>query len=351
MIGSIKRIVLRIFHVLGCWRILSWGMDKFPGKRKLVVFTFHRITDAEKDRHYYLNYDRGQDKIEFANQIEAISRFFEVVNLETFIDIVVGKRKPRTHTALLTFDDADSEFLTQALPALKRYNYPSVVYTPTDFVDTDRRFWHLRVSNAIENINEELWDKIKLDSTGLPESIGSIIRDADISSTEAKTATCQLLVNSLNHLEQTQIDKILDRMEEITGKRYTLGIECLSWDDHRKLSKQGVKFDSHTAYHRKLGELEPEEIRLELTESKLELEKQLGIEVLSICYPAGSYSRAVVEIAPQCGYTVGFTTKPGICKYPIEGGALFELPRFIIYGREAFEIEAFFARHIFGNFD
>jgi len=349
MIGSIKKFIARILHIFGLWQLLLWAMDKIAGKRRLVVFTFHRVRDPHSDRYYYLNYDRGQDAIEFANQIKVISSLFEVVDLETFIEIITGKRKPGRHTALLTFDDADSEFLMQAFPVLKRFNLPSVVYTPTDFVDTDRRFWHLRVSNAVENLNEELWEKIKSDTDGIPESIRSIISNADISSVAAKTKTCQQVVNTLNHFKQNEIDTILDRVEDITSRRYTLGIECLSWDDHRMLSTQGVRFDSHTVNHRKLGELTPEEIRLELLESKIELEKQLDMEVLSICYPAGSYNETVVEIAPQCGYSVGFTTKPGLCKYPIEGKELFELPRFVIYGREIHEIELDIGKRLLGK--
>ncbi|MDH4157028.1 MAG: hypothetical protein OEW00_07120, partial [candidate division Zixibacteria bacterium] len=52
----------------------------------------------------------------------------------------------------------------------------------------------------------------------------------------------------------------------------------------------------------------------------------------AICYPQGSVSDAVVALAQKTGYTLGFTTRPGVCPCPAAAADLFYLPR---HGLEA----------------
>jgi peptidoglycan/xylan/chitin deacetylase (PgdA/CDA1 family) len=61
--------------------------------------------------------------------------------------------------------------------------------------------------------------------------------------------------------------------------------EFLTWNEVRELRKSGIEFGSHTVNHPKLVELDWPQIRSELSNSKSEIEQQLGEPVTSFCYP------------------------------------------------------------------
>jgi peptidoglycan/xylan/chitin deacetylase (PgdA/CDA1 family) len=63
-----------------------------------------------------------------------------VIDLVTFLR---GILKPFTlpeRSALLTFDDGYRSVLTVALPSLRRFQYPAVLFVPTDFIGSHNSF-------------------------------------------------------------------------------------------------------------------------------------------------------------------------------------------------------------------
>ena len=72
-----------------------------------------------------------------------------------------------------------------------------------------------------------------------------------------------------------------------------------------------IRFSSHTHTHPKLGEINEGEIRDELTTSKRLLEGIIKDEVKSLCFPKGSFSKSVIEIAEELGYKEQYSSLPG----------------------------------------
>jgi peptidoglycan/xylan/chitin deacetylase (PgdA/CDA1 family) len=60
---------------------------------------------------------------------------------------------------------------------------------------------------------------------------------------------------------------------------------CLTWGEVRHLHEQGVQFGSHTVNHPQLADLSWPEIQFELSNSKAEIEHQLGETITTFCYP------------------------------------------------------------------
>jgi peptidoglycan/xylan/chitin deacetylase (PgdA/CDA1 family) len=77
----------------------------------------------------------------------------------------------------------------------------------------------------------------------------------------------------------------------------------MSWDELKTLDKSplfGVY--SHTKSHPKLTEITPEELTIELVESKKKLEQELGGARKFIAYPYGDYNLNVINAAQKAGY-------------------------------------------------
>jgi peptidoglycan/xylan/chitin deacetylase (PgdA/CDA1 family) len=109
------------------------------------------------------------------------------------------------------------------------------------------------------------------------------------------------------------------------------GFEVLTNAQMRELHAGGVTIGSHTISHRSLARLSPEELLIEVRDSKAKLEDVIGAPVTSIAYPFGTlgdFSRAVAECCEEAGYTTGFTSLHGPLKR-LRGAPLerFLLPR------------------------
>jgi peptidoglycan/xylan/chitin deacetylase (PgdA/CDA1 family) len=79
----------------------------------------------------------------------------------------------------------------------------------------------------------------------------------------------------------------------------------LSWDQLRAIAGAGIEIGGHTISHPQLDQLPPDLLRKELTDSKSELESQLGQPVTGVAYPFGYSSRLVRAQAACGGYEYG----------------------------------------------
>jgi len=90
----------------------------------------------------------------------------------------------------------------------------------------------------------------------------------------------------------------------------------------------GVSFEAHTATHPKLAEIGAADARRELADSKDALEQKLGTQIKTLCYPYGSVSEAVQDMAGEIGYTQAVTTEFGRVR---PGDGPLRLPRISVY--------------------
>lgn len=104
----------------------------------------------------------------------------------------------------------------------------------------------------------------------------------------------------------------------------------MTWEQIELLYNSGMEIGSHTMTHADLTGLEDiKAIRSELVQSREVLEERLGVPVQSFCYPAGSYSPAIMEQVRLAGYTNAVITAPGN-----QIGSLYEIPRRRVLGGE-----------------
>ncbi len=83
----------------------------------------------------------------------------------------------------------------------------------------------------------------------------------------------------------------------------------MSWDELKELSADPlVTIGSHTVTHpNDITLLSPDEMQKELTDSKAELEKQLGKPVPFLAYPDGKNNQVVQDLSKACGYKMAFS--------------------------------------------
>ncbi len=83
----------------------------------------------------------------------------------------------------------------------------------------------------------------------------------------------------------------------------------LSEDQIREMAASGrIHFGSHTKSHRKLYELEADEMELELVQSRRRIEELTGMKVSALAYPNGVCDAAAELAAAENGYLYCYTT-------------------------------------------
>lgn len=91
----------------------------------------------------------------------------------------------------------------------------------------------------------------------------------------------------------------------------------------KKMYRAGWEIASHTITHPDLTTLDPTALEGELVGSKRALERDLGIEIVNFCYPAGQYDQTVARAVEEAGYRGATTVNPGLA----DRGMPFELNR------------------------
>lgn len=79
-------------------------------------------------------------------------------------------------------------------------------------------------------------------------------------------------------------------------------LATMTWDELRDLVRRGAEVGSHTVSHPHLPELSDADIRRELSESKQEIETELGRPCLELAYPYGEHDERVRAAARTAGY-------------------------------------------------
>jgi peptidoglycan/xylan/chitin deacetylase (PgdA/CDA1 family) len=84
----------------------------------------------------------------------------------------------------------------------------------------------------------------------------------------------------------------------------------MSWEEIRELASAGWEIGSHTRTHPRLTLLDDGKLAAELTGSREDCERELGVPCPSLAYPYGDPDQRVVDAARAAGYTAA-ATLPG----------------------------------------
>ena len=85
----------------------------------------------------------------------------------------------------------------------------------------------------------------------------------------------------------------------------------ITWEEAREMEENGISIESHTVDHKSMTDLSDDQLRVELTESKKKLEKELGHPVNFMAYPTGTYNLHIAQMVKEAGYKGAFTIKYG----------------------------------------
>lgn len=82
--------------------------------------------------------------------------------------------------------------------------------------------------------------------------------------------------------------------------------QTMAWPELREWAERGHEIGSHTVTHPHLTQLDDRQLRLELTESRNEIEDEIGRPCRYLAYPYGEHDGRVRAAAREAGYSAAF---------------------------------------------
>lgn len=92
-------------------------------------------------------------------------------------------------------------------------------------------------------------------------------------------------------------------------------------------AKPMVTIGGHTVNHVKTTECTDEQLRRELEECRLQLERWTGLPVRFFAFPNGAYDDRATALLRECGYSFAVTCENALV---VPGGDLYRVPRFSV---------------------
>jgi peptidoglycan/xylan/chitin deacetylase (PgdA/CDA1 family) len=319
--GKALKKALQIAGTVGLFSAYA-GVRSWFKKHKVVVLAYHRV---DLDSNYPWTITPVTPDI-FELEMEYLHRNYHVIPLDELCNALENLDELPPNTAVVTIDDGYKDVYTNAYPVLKKYNIPATVFLTTGLIGTGELLWTHKVRYLI-------WET-KLDKLEL-QPLGTYSLNSD----NSRILTGNTIVSNLKKIPRKTRDEYIERLVKVCGVDVpdNLGKDLfLNWDEVRAMNNNGINFGAHTVNHPILSRISLDEAKSEILNSKQHIERELGQEVTTFCYPNGEpadFNDEIVDILRDNGFTCSVTLVPEAFATPETGR--YRIPR--ITGASGFE--------------
>ncbi len=260
----------------------------------------------------------GVGRLGFAKQLRMLSRFANVLPLQTALGLIEAGEPLPSRAVVLTFDDGYRDNLELGVPMLERHGLPATFFLVPGFLSGTVGAWWEDLSAAFDRARAAT-----LEFGGTVYPLGSPAER------ETAHAAVRASLKTLDHAsrvaEVARVSELLSPAPSSVGE----GL-FMDWSGAKSLLAAGHEIGSHTVSHAILErETEPGQ-RVEMGESRAALESGLGITVDTLAFPNGSsadYSDVTTRVARDLGYRCAITTTAGLAS---GGDSPYEMRRVVV---------------------
>ncbi len=277
------------------------SLFRFINRNKLLVVMYHGITQKAYDPPVWTQLPVDQ----FRRQLDYLQKHYQLVSLSRAIEALCSGKPLPDRAALITFDDGLKNNFTVAFSLLVERAIPAAIFLTADYIGTENILWV---------------DELYLILREAP-SQGVSLKCANAAAQKHFQAgqiwkSYEILVEELKRSGKGSRDTQMDSLRKTMPVNHNLPTDdfgMLDWNEVRSMHQSGlIEFGVHTATHRILSELTPNEWDEEIAAPKHRLEKEIGATVSAFCYPNGrpniDFRQEHLEYLHQSGYFCAFTT-------------------------------------------
>jgi peptidoglycan/xylan/chitin deacetylase (PgdA/CDA1 family) len=263
--------------------LYSFGINKLLhqiNNKEVIILCFHNISNDVSYSYPHLSVEV------FEKIIIYLKNNFNIIKLDE-----ISKIRNNSRTSIIvTFDDGYKDFISNALPVLKKYNIPSINNIIVGYIESKDVFWSAKLNLILDAVYRRC---INFSFTYKNITFDYIV-EKDASFEKISIA----LLRELYKIDKVERDIFLLRFAEKVNILINSENMLMDWTDLKYCVEHGVAIGSHTLTHDSLtSSFNNEQIIEEILDSKSILEEKLGIEISTIAFPNGLYNESVFKIA------------------------------------------------------
>ncbi len=268
----------------------------------LSIYLFHGVIKKRISSKSVRNYNfKHMEKKKFENYIRFLSNNGKAITLN---DILKKNQKFKGHY-IITFDDGFYNNYKYALPILKKYKVPHIIYLTTNYVDKNLISWIDRVDIAIDRCKRKF-------------VYSSILKKKFVlGKKKNKIIFLNFVRNYCKSLKQTDLNKfteiLLKDLKLYSPKSSSSDLDKkLNWKNVVCMSKNNLtQFGAHSHGHNVLGHMSKSQYKKEINLSLKTLLKNTNIKTEHYSYPEGfesSFNDEIIKFLKKNKIKTGVTT-------------------------------------------
>jgi len=304
-----RSFILRILHLAGFFRL--W-LRYHP--KSITILMLHGVMDDEDKVSHWHPFRSYLSRRKLDETLVLLSQYYSFISMDEALVLLESDHPLEKQYCVITFDDGLRNNLTHALPILRRYQVPAIMYLVTDQIEREEPYWFDRLDYALQQsaakINSikvfgKAIDIVNNNRKELKETFLRI-KNAAYKTQHSYAEIHRELLRVIVELEAQSGKSLLDIYQDDPWSKVA------SWSDiESAASEQDILIGSHTVDHSLLGMISDEEMKYQLKASKETLEQHTGKPCLHFCYPNGSLNPKAPEYLKLVGYKSAVTTDPG----------------------------------------
>ncbi|PPR16755.1 MAG: hypothetical protein CFH33_00502 [Alphaproteobacteria bacterium MarineAlpha9_Bin3] len=300
-------------------------------KNKLTIIMYHYVRPIKGSKFPNI---KGLELEEFENQIEYISKYYNVVSTNDYIDSEKSGDTLGKNSLILSFDDGYADHYDYVLPVLKRYNMKGIFF-PVGKPSIERSILDVNKIHFILNATKDFKEVINF----LEMKISSIMKDGFyIENLRSKFYKKNRFdIAEVNYIKRVlQLGLPLQYREQLVKELFAKYVSkdekdfanelYLSIDQLKEMRSYGMEIGSHGYEHFWLDSLNflDQQKDIKKSFSLLKMVQNKG-DKFFFCYPYGGYNKDTLEILNSYNCAAGFTCDVGIFNPSMSN--ILELPR------------------------
>ena len=263
----------------------------------LTVLTYHRIDEL----HAHPDLDPALISApprEFERQVAWLAANARPLSMAELLEIRRSGTRPPPRSVLVTFDDAYRDFAEHASPCLSAHGVPATLFVPTAYPGSPAPgFWWDRLHRALSH-------------RCAPTAIATAAGVLPLATADDRARAHRLLCGWVKRSPPAEAMAEVERIVRSIGSPNTVA-PILSWDELRRLARDGVTLAPHSRTHPRLDGLPLARAREEIAGSRDDLVREIGCCPPAFAFPDGGHHAGLRALLADEGFELAFTTRPG----------------------------------------
>lgn len=283
------------------------------------VFMLHRTADnrvVESD-NYTQHLRRCLDYLR--------KQGYQLISLQQLIQAYPDLRQLPAKSVVFTMDDGYADQAEVIAPVFAEFDCPLTFFVITGLLDQTLWPWDAQVSWLLEQA-----DPGAMAASSVVQQLG-VTEHNHTDRVQLRRA----VVTAMKSLPVSQLDAIIEQLAKAAQLELPQtpppDYRAMSWDDARKLERQGIQFAPHSVSHRILSNMDTAGMQFQITESWRVIQSHLQSPLKLFCYPngrAGDFGERDIAFLKNNGYLGAVSTVPDQVRYsPQIPDAIYRIPR------------------------